>query len=533
MSLRNRIILPLAISALIVLAGCGTSNTIANPVAPPTGSFSASSLNGAYVFSVSGVDLQGAPYVLLGSFTANGQGGITGGTVDISDFDLTATVPNSAIGSNSTYKVNVDGRGQASLANSVLGTISLDFVLQDSAHGLVTEFDTNATGSGTLDLQSAGVSPTGSYAFSFSGSDTNGALLGTIGNFTVGSNGAISGLEDVNDGEFAVPNESLSGSLVVGPSSTPSTVLTAGTGLPVTFDVFAIDATHLKFIEMDGASNLLGDAYSQTSTAFPTGTLAFTFQGSFPGNQSPAAAGGFMVSDGAGNLTSASTVDANNAGTVSPQPLLFTGTYASAGTGRYTLALSSFTDGTAYVAYPFNGGVFLLESDDSGVMLGAAFPQSSTTLATSEGYGLNFTGANLTNSVEVDDIAEFSADGSGNATGIVDENFQPGGGPNLGLTLTGTYAPPDSNGRGQVAANAGTSTKSTLNGGFLINYYSVDGVTFPFIETDTNGQVTTGVFFKQTPTSSSSAAASAAMAKSHMFVMPRIMKSRIPLKKKM
>src|SRR5579871_1681241 len=147
MSLRNRIILPLAISALITLAGCGsTSNTIKNPVPPPTGSFSASSLNGSYVFSVSGIDLQGAPYVLLGTFTANGQGGITGGSVDISDFDLTATVPNSAIGSNSTYKVNVDGRGQASLVNSVLGTISLDFVLQDSTHGLVTEFDTNATG---------------------------------------------------------------------------------------------------------------------------------------------------------------------------------------------------------------------------------------------------------------------------------------------------------------------------------------------------------------------------------------------------
>ena len=533
MSLRNRIALPFAILALILLAGCGsTSNTITNPVAPPTGSFSASSLNGTYVFSVSGIDLQGAPYVLLGTFTANGQGGITGGTVDISDFDLTATVPNSAIGSNSTYKVNVDGRGQASLANSVLGTIALDFVLQDSTHGMVTEFDANATGSGTLDLQAAGVSPTGSYAFSFSGSDTNGALLGTIGNFTVGSNGALSGLEDVNDAEFAVPNQSLSGALVVGPSSTPSTVLTAGS-TSSTFDVIAIDATHLKFIEMDGGSNLLGDAYSQTSTAFPTGTLAFTFQGSFPSSQNPAAAGGFMVSDGAGNLTSASSVDANLAGTVSPQPLLFTGTYASAGTGRYTLSLSSFTNGSAYVAYPFDGGVFFLETDDSGVMLGAAFPQTSTTLATSEGYGLNFTGANLANSVEVDDIAEFSADGSGNVTGIVDENFQPGGGSNLGLTLSGTYAAPDSNGRGQVAANAGTSSNSTLNSGFLINFYSVDGVSFPFIETDANGQVTSGVFFKQTPSSSSAATASPAAAKSHMYVMPRIMKSRIPLKKKM
>ena len=217
--------------------------------------------------------------------------------------------------------VNVDGRGQASLANSSTRDHRTGFRVARqyarAGHGIRCQ----CHGSGTLDLQSSGVSPTGSYAFSFSGSDTNGALLGTIGNFTVGSNGVLSGLEDVNDAEFAVPNQSLSGALVVGPSSTPSTVLTAGSGSPSTFDVIPIDATHLKFIEMDGVSNLLGDAYSQTSTAFPTGTLAFTFQGSFPSSQNPAAAGGFMVSDGAGNLTSASTVDANLAGTVSPQPL--------------------------------------------------------------------------------------------------------------------------------------------------------------------------------------------------------------------
>jgi hypothetical protein len=534
MSLGKRLILPLAISALAALVGCGSSNSIPNPVPPPSGGFSASDLNGTYVFSVSGIDSQGAPYAIVGTFTANGQGGISSGTIDVNDADLSAPVANSALGSSS-YKVGVDGRGQASLGTSPLGTITLDFVLQDSSHGAVTEFDRNATGSGTLDLQTSGVSPVGSYAFSLSGSDyISGTAnsFGTVGNLTIGSGGTISGLEDFNDAGFAFTSQTLSGALVLGPSATPATELTTTFasntfGVPLTFDVFAIDASHLKFIEMDTFANLLGDAYAQTSTAIPTGSLAFTMEGSYPGAATFSAAGGFMATDGAGNITSASTADANNGGSVTPSPIGFTGTYTAAGTGRYTLGLSGFTDGTSYVAYPFSGGVLLLETDNSGTMLGAAYTQTQISLGTSDGYGLNFTGANLVNGVEVDDIAEFSTSSGGTVAGIVDENFQPGGAPNFALTLSGTYAAPDSNGRGVIGATAGNSSDSTLNGGFGITFYSVDGTTFPFIETDANGQVTAGVFFKQ-----NSSASSAAIAKPHMFAVRPLIRTQAAWRKK-
>ena len=519
MLLRHRLVVPAIFSALAVLAGCGGSNGTTNPVPPPSGSFSNSSLNGTYVFSVSGIDSSGAPYALVGTFTANGSGGVSGGTLDINDADLSSPAPNQAI-TGGNYKVNVDGRGTATLGTSVLGNVTLAFVLQDGSHGLLTEFDSNATGSGTLDLQSAGVSPAGTYAFNFSGYDYSSGsanLFETIGNFTVGSAGAVTtGLEDYNDGSFAVANQALSGSVVLGPSSTPSTVLASSGFGTLTFDVFAIDASHLKFIEMDPTANLVGDAYSQTSTTLPTGTLAFTMEGSYPGASTISAAGGFIVTDGNGNVTNASTVDGNNGGTVSPT-LGFSGTYTAAGTGRYTLSLSSFTAGTSYAAYPFNGGVFLLEIDDAGVMSGAAFAQTQIAFNASQGYGLNFTGGNLNDGVQVDDIAEFTANSSGTTvTGIIDENFQPGGTVNSSLTLSGTYTVPDSNGRGSIAATAGNSTNSTLNGGFGINFYSVDGTTFPFVETDANGQITTGTFFQQNPSASSAAAATA---KNHMFVV--------------
>jgi hypothetical protein len=519
MSVRNGFVLLVALSALTFLIACGgNSGSIANPVAPPTGGFSTSTLNGTYVFSVSGIDANDAPIAIAGTFTANGSGKITGGAIDINDAEFTAPTPNLAI-SSSSYTVTVDGRGSTKLnVTTPFGSgLTLDFALQDNAHGLVSEFDGNATGSGSMDLQTSGVTPAGSYAFTFSGaglSSGTASLFATVGNFTLGSGGAITGVEDFNDGGFAYADQALSGQLVLGPSSTPATTLVTRQFQTQTYDVFAVDATHLKFIEMDAAATLVGDAFSQTSTTIPTGALAFTMAGSFPGGSSVSAAGGFIVTDGAGNITSASTEDANNAGTASPTPVSFSGAYTSG--GRSVLTLTGFSEGTSYAAYPSSGGLLLLEIDDSGVMTGAAFAQSSTTLSASQGYALSLSGENLGGSTgspsEVDDIAEFAAASAGTLTGVIDENslLQTV----ADLPLTGTFVSPDTNGRGQISANAGSSSSSTLNGGFLLNFYTVDGTTFPFIETDGN-QVSTGVFVQQT-----ASAASGAIAKSHNMFVP-------------
>jgi len=524
MTLRNRLVLPIILSTLMILAGCGGNLSIAKPVAPPSGRFSNSNLSGTYIFSVSGIDVNGAPYSVVGSFTANGSGGngpggITGGTLDMNDAALSAPVANASIASSSTYTVGIDGRGRATLNTSTpLGTINLDFVLANSSHGLVTEFDAKATGSGTLDLQTPGTSPAGSFAFIFSGADvSNGTanLFATVGNFTLGSGGTISsGIEDFNESGFAYANQALTGNVVLGPASTPATTLNTRQFGTLTYDVFAIDAHHLKFIEMDPSGTLSGDAYSQTSTTVPAGTFAFTLAGSFPGANAASVAGGFIVTDGNGNITNASTEDANNSGTVSPSPIIFTATYTAGGTGRFTLGnFASFSEGSAYAAYPSSGGLLLLEIDDSGIMVGAAYPQTSgATFATSQGYALNLSGVNLGATTgfaaEVDDIAEFTASSSGTTvTGVIDENAS--GSPAYGVALSGTYGAPV-NGRGQIGANAGNNSNSTLNGGFNLTFYTVDGATFPFIETD-NGQVASGVFVAQNPSASSSAAAQSGM----------------------
>lgn len=528
-------ILICAISGLALLASCGGSGvSIAPPVPPPSGQFSNSNLSGTYVFSVSGISGDGAPYSALGTFTANGSGGngiggITGGTIDLNDADLTAPVANAAIASSSSYTVGVDGRGRVTLNTATsLGKITLDIVLADSSHGLVIEFDGIATGSGTIDAQTSGVTPTGSYAFIFSGADVSSGtanLFATVGNFTLGTGGAITaGSEDFNDGGFAYPNQAVTGNVVPGPSSTPASTLSTTQFGALTYDVYAIDATHLKFIEMDASATLLGDAYSQSSTSAPSGTMAFTLAGSYPGASAAAVAGGFLVTDGSGNITNDSSVDANIGGSVSPSPITFTGTYAAGAAGRYTLGLTSFTNGSGYAAYPSSGGLLLLEIDNSGTMVGAAYPQTSgATFAAAQGYALNLSGTNLGaatgSAAEVDDIAQFTANSSGTTvTGVVDENSvgsaSPGTSTAFGVALSGTYAAPGSNGRGQIVATTGNSSNSTLNGGFALTFYPVDGTTFPFIEVDT-GQVAAGVFVLQNPT----AGTTGAIAKPHLFMV--------------
>jgi len=529
MSVRNGFVLLLALSALMFLAACGGSSSgVANPVAPPSGSFSNSSLNGTYVFAVSGLDATGAPYSMAGTFTA-GSGGISGGTIDINDpAEFSTPVADAAISSSSSYSITVDGRAQTKITVSgITGgfpVLNLDFVLSTGSSGLVSEIDNFGTGTGTIDAQTANVTPSGQYAFSLSGAFGSGTLT-AAGNFILGSGGAISsGLEDFNDNGGTIGTaETLTGSVVVS-SSAPSTTLSTSSYPNLTFDVFPISSSHLKFIEMDTTATLSGDAFSQTSTAMPTGTLPFTLAGTAGTSATPFfAAGGFLVTDGNGNITSSSSEDYNLGGSLSPSgSVSFTGTYTAspAGAGRYTLGLTSFNGGSTYVAYPSSGGVLLMDVDSGAniVTTGAAYgPQSSTaSLNTGAGYGLNLAGAVVSGGALqafVYDTGEFATASSGNtiSSGAIDEGFlEPGPqlGSSYGVPLTnGTYTAP-SGGRGSLTVTASSSNgnNTTLNGGLNLIYYTVDGTTFPFIEYD-SGQVSAGILVLQNPSSSSASVA--------------------------
>jgi len=512
MSLRTRVVLPVvAALSLAFLAACGSGTH--SPVAPPTGAFSNTNFNGSYTFSITGEDIDGAGnpslFAMAGTITACGCTGgmIQAGTVDLSD--LGGTGAGLSVNSNgSSYSVNKDGRGtiNLSIANGSNPSISvvLDFVLTSSTHGLISRFDGAGTGSGTIDLQP---NPTvtlsdGAYAFSLSGSTfvaPNGTPLATVGAVNLSSGTISSGVQDFNDNATPKFEPSLSGSIQTGSGTTPGTAtITSGFGT-FGFDVYSIDATHLKLFENDGNAILVGDVFKQSSATLPTGNLVFTASG-FDPTGAPFAAGG-TISSSASQLTGAE--DINDAGTVdgggaTATPFAFSSTSVTnspSGSGRFQIVLSGFLGGTNFVAYPSDAGLLLLEADNTlnaGITAGVALTQTSgASLAASQGYSLNLTGSDLVNGTELDEIAQFNTTSSG-MTGLIDLNDFGVSNPNTS-NLSGSYTN-NSNGTGS-AAFTGNSPLGQ------IFYYAADSSTILFISVDGTDTGTGTLESQSTPSS--------------------------------
>ncbi len=519
MSVRSALVLFLALSTLAFLVACGNSNPTAQ--APPGGGFTASNFSGTYVISISGADYastttfpNGSSFALTGTIAPNGSGSINGGAVDIIDPALAAALGSTVyvqtnLPVTGNYRVTADGRGTGSVTVTFDGgseQFGFDFVLTQNGDGLITRFDGNGTGSGTIGLQStASQTSLTSLAFSLSGADGSETFsLASAGGFALDSNGNItagSGFQDFNEGgsSAGLANLPLTGSVVL-TSGTAGTAQLATSVNSLAFDVFVIDSTHLKFIETDAIEFLSGDAFTQQAS-FPQGTLAFTISG-FDSSGDPFAAGGLMASTINGTTGSVSGFeDYNDFGNAQSSPAV-TASCTTFTAGRCQLVFTGFTNGAAetfqFAAYPSSGGVQLLEVDSFGITQGAAYAQSSTALSTPQGYGLNLTGFDLNSGFEVDDIAEFTAqsvgsNGSGSLTGIVDIND---GGPAVGQGLGSSSYAPDSpaTGRGSISTSQ-----------FTLEYYTVDSSTAIFIETDST-QVAGGTLELQDASSSPGAA---------------------------
>lgn len=502
MSVRKGIAPLLALSALTFLAACGGSSPV-HSVPPPSGAFTNSNLNGTYVFSTAGVDTNGYFTTIVGSFTAQ-SGAISGGSLDLVSADPTVLVnPNVPI-TSSTYRITSDGRGQTTL-NTAIGTIGLDFVLTSTTHGLVTEFDANGTGSGTIDQQSNTIAQTALSTLSFSLSGTGPgpsySASSTVGSVTLNATGGVTaGIQDSQ----AATNQAIATQsfITVGTGTTPGTAQLIATST-YKFDVYAVDSTHLKLIETDGLLFTSGDAYTP-GTSIPTGNLVFTMSG-FDTTSNPLALGGFLPTDSTGTIT-AGLEDYNDGGNVNQAPTVG-GNFTAVAGGRSVLTLTNFVNGAAsdipqtytFAAYPItsNGvtGIQLLEIDGLGVTTGSAFVQSATSLAASQGFGLDLSAVNLgtgTGAFEEDDIAEFTTSSS-SFSGIVDINDQGTVSPNQ--VLTGSFTSPDSTGRG-------TATTTIKSSAFVsYTFYVVNSSTFLVLETDSN-QIGTGIFELQNASAS-------------------------------
>ncbi len=515
--LRNRLALPFALLSLSLLVACGSSSNTSTP--PPSGAFSNSNLNGTYGFSIVGSDSQQPTpdfLAIAGQFTADGKGNISGGALDINDSGFTTPVINNPI-TGGSYQITSDGRGQALFTTTTPfgSTLKVDFVLTSSEHGMITQYDSNGTGSGTLDLQTSTAQPAaGNYVLALSGIsgiDPNtgfGIPAGTVGLVTLDASGNATGSMDYNDNSTP-SNPSISSPSVVTLGGSPGkAVLHTSGGTIYSFDVYPISSTHMKFIETDAFPILAGDLFSQPSAAFPSGQLVFTMAGFdfSQANSGPVALGGFMTSDG--TTISNGSEDFDDVGTVdTTTPQGFAGLVTPSG-GRSLVQFTSFVNGAAaipqtytFAAYPSSGGVQMIEVDGGGVTAGAAFQQSATSPNSSTGFGFNLTASNSGNGnggFEEDDIAEFTLN-STNFSGLIDVNDQ-------GTTGSGNF---DQTFNGTITMDSTNSGRGILSNSFLNGaVYTVDASTMLFLETDGSTQLGVGGMEEQNASAKSNLAAS-------------------------
>jgi len=491
MSVRKGSVLLLALSALVFLVACGGSSVKIVP--PPSGGFTNSNMNGTYVFSTAGVDSNGSFLTVVGSFVANGSGGIASGNIDVVGAGAGVS-PNVSL-TTSSYSITADGRGQAILNTSGV-PITLDFALQSNSHGVVTEFDGLGTGSGTIDIVPNTVAQSAlsnlTFGLSGVGPSTSFAMVGSV---SIDPTGLVTvGVQDSNNGgtpstSSITPTTSF---VTVGTGTAPGTATLITSLGTFTYDVYAVDTTHLKFVETDGTFFTSGDAFIP-ATAIPTQTLAYTMAG-FDTSFFPMAMGGFLPVSSSATIA-AGVEDFNDAGVIGTGTSVG-GSFTPLTGGRSVLLLTGFVNGAPndvagsynFAAYPFvsNGitGIQLLDIDTGLLTSGVAYAQSATSVAASQGYALNLSALNFGSSslFEEDDIAEFITT-STSFSGAADLNDEPvvlSNPLNFKQALRGTYSV-DGTGRG-------IATSSLFN----FNLYVVNSSTALLFETDVT-QSGTGV----------------------------------------
>ncbi len=442
-------------------------------------------LSGQYAFILTGTDANGF-YAAVGSIIADGAGNITGGEEDFVD-SVTSVSKASLTG---TYTIGSDGRGDLLLASSapnlgVNGAQTMRFAVVNSRHSLVTEFDSSATSSGSLDLQSpAGFLPSsifGGYAFAFSGVDPTkpgSVALDRGGVLTADGAGNFTNVAaDVNDGGTVSASSPVG--TYTGMDSFGRGTASLGSSA---FVYYMVNANTLRWVETDSNGLTAGAALAQGSGPFSNASISGTFAFTVAGKSATGAlaGGGLFTTDGNGNITS-SVVDVNDAGAVtSGTPI---GTYTVASNGRATVSLAAGGVGglSQFAVYlTQNQGALLFELDSGLTSSGAGWAQTGAISAsTLQGnYAANFDG---NSNGEVDWVGQIVADGVSALSGTVDINQYGSSTLTPGAALTGTFTA-NSNGRFTGTLNTSpTGTRQEI-------FYVVNNSTTLFVDINDHGE---------------------------------------------
>jgi hypothetical protein len=519
----------------------GTVTVTATSVAAPTAFASAiidisgpnSTLaDGSYVFSLSGASAVDAnsspsgssPYSVAGVFTVSG-GLITGGE---QDFNNDQTIENDAInGVQSSISTTADGNLQITLTTcngtdctstdsgvGVNGVETFNGSLACTCTAFITEFDTSATASGTLDSQTFIPAPSGGYAFTVAGMDLSGNPLAIGGILNVDGSGTISGagsVFDINDAFVPAQNQTFAAaaSTVTAPDAsgrvTFNLVPSTASGVsPISLVGYIVDNTRIRLVEGDDA---FGGVTGGTALAQGSNTGGFT---SIAGNSyvfgisgvdgiGPLQAAGVLTAGGSVSGTVSGTINYNDlTGTGIQAPASVTGTYTLDATGRVTM--TGVTNGAGAGDVSFNLQLYLSGSgtavaatmDTTDVLAGLGYGQNGSFTASSffGGYTLAAGGVDAVNEEPFFTIGPVTADGRTGFTGFADLNWLNPSTLTPDLPVTGTFVQSSGGIFTGTVKGLDVTTPSSPDD---FTYYLIDSTNLIGIETDTN-QLTLGYF---------------------------------------
>jgi len=485
------------IFAALWAAACGSGGTSIGPP-PPNNGFSNSNLQGQFAFSMSGSDASSGvtePFSRVGSFTADGNGNITGGVEDV-NLNFAGGGSPRLVFTGGSYTINSDGRGSLSLVNSS-GTTTFSISLTSPTAGYIVDLPTDglSTASGSFTKQNsasftvAGI--TGPYAFDLSGEDGTGNPESFMGQIVSSGNGNFtSGLLDDNDaGQVNGGNgggAAISGTYGIDGANSGD-LSTFGRGVFTIAGVvsgvfYVIGPNQVKLMETSTGGTLSGDAFLQTNV--PTTTAGFN--GGFvyvmggAGVGGPLTRGGKFATTGSNLTLSSVLVDNNNAGSEVNLNTATTGSYTidSNGTGRGTLTytISGQKNPFTYVFYLMSPTQGVVQDQSIGIVAdGSLLAQGSGSISNSSlagTYAMNWSGVTSVNGgfTGEEDLIGATTLGSGSLTGTIDLNEFSSGFQYTGVQLTGTLAI-NGDGTGHNALTVNLVTPNKPNNGITAFAY--------------------------------------------------------------
>jgi len=447
-----------------------------------------SRLSGNYIFSFIGFQ-GGKPVLQAGSFSADGQGNVTGGIMDSNS--STAALTNLAF--TGTYSIGSTNTGPMTLAIAGLGTFTYQiavpasgtprFIQNGTAGNQGTGYFRKITSPAKLTLAQLA----NTWTYGATGADVAGNRYAAVGTFAADSKGAWTSLEqDANDNGSVSHSTTNSGSfLAIDPVTGRGTASMTSGGVTTNYSFYAASASEMVMLGIDPVSSsapltlfsLFINPANWTTNSLNVITVAqMQGLGNSGGSAVPYGLLAFATFDGKGGLTI--STDENNGGTMSTNN--YTATYSIATNGRATV--SGF--GTNSVVMYFSGAVGFILNSDTSVTAGALVPRGRSQLTNSDISG-SYQGATLqavAPSVTVENDSG-AADGAGNLVLTFDTSGP--GGPQQGLSQSITYSV-DSAGRAPLVV-AG----NTVGIGYVVS--SASGISgrgkFLVLSTDANPKI--------------------------------------------